>query len=106
MSFRTILLYPFKAEGHFDMDYYINTHLPLVQKHFGPHGLKSWEITEFTPETDQSFRVQVILSWASAEGASTAGNAPGAKVLKDDIANFSDAEPMALTGSVVKKSSL
>lgn len=104
MSFRTILLYPFKAESCFDMDYYIKTHLPLVQKHFGPHGLESWEITEFTPETDQKFRVQVILTWESAEGARDADNTPGANELREDIANFSDVEPMALTGSVVGKS--
>ena len=104
MSFRTVLLYPFKANARFNLDYYINTHMPLVQKHFGPHGLKSWEITKFTAEANQQFNVQVILIWESAEGAKTAGQTSGAKELADDIANFSDELPTALTGTVVKSS--
>jgi hypothetical protein len=26
------------------MDYYLSTHMPLVQEKWGPHGLKSWKV--------------------------------------------------------------
>ncbi|KAK3669298.1 hypothetical protein LTR78_010836 [Recurvomyces mirabilis] len=104
MSFRTVLLYPFKTKARFDLDYYTNIHMPLVQKHFSPHGLKSWEITKFSPETNQQFNIQVILMGESAEGAKAAGDTPGAKELADDVANFSDELPLMLTGTVVKSS--
>jgi hypothetical protein len=26
------------------MDYYLNTHMPLVQEKWGPYGLKSWKV--------------------------------------------------------------
>lgn len=105
MSFRTILLYPFKANSRFDVDYYINTHLPLVEKLFGPYGMTAWEVTKFSTTDDQQFSYQVILKWETAKGAATASASPGAKQLRDDIANFSDDLPIALTGALVKTSS-
>lgn len=37
------ILYPYRENGHFDVDYYCVTHMPLAAKLFGP-SLKSWSV--------------------------------------------------------------
>jgi hypothetical protein len=37
------------GEVKFDLKYYIETHMPLVDKTWGPKGLKSWTVTERKP---------------------------------------------------------
>jgi uncharacterized protein (TIGR02118 family) len=37
------ILYPYHENGHFDMDYYCRTHVPLAVKRFGP-ALRGWSV--------------------------------------------------------------
>jgi uncharacterized protein (TIGR02118 family) len=37
------ILYPYRENGHFDVDYYCVTHMPLAAKLFGP-SLKGWSV--------------------------------------------------------------
>lgn len=39
--------YPHKEGVTFDMDYYLNTHMQIVQKRWGPHGLQRWTVVKF-----------------------------------------------------------
>lgn len=39
--------YPVQEGITFDMDYYLNTHMQLVQQHWGPHGLQKWSVVKF-----------------------------------------------------------
>ena len=55
MSAVIYVSYPRQEGVTFDTDYYINTHMRLVQEHWGPHGMKSWSIVEFE-EGDPSGR--------------------------------------------------
>lgn len=49
------------------MDYYINKHMEIVDRHWRPYGMKSWTILEF-PEGDPSgIHVQAIMLWESVE---------------------------------------
>lgn len=48
------------------MDYYLSTHMPLCGKIWGPHGLQSWQVIQFTTHPDGSkppYKVQAILYW-------------------------------------------
>ncbi|KAK5081558.1 hypothetical protein LTR05_007689 [Lithohypha guttulata] len=47
MSTAIYVSYPRQEGINFDLDYYINTHMKLVEKHWGPHGMKSWTIVQF-----------------------------------------------------------
>ena len=38
--FKVSILYPNKEGTHFNMDYYVRTHMPLVQSRLNPMGLK------------------------------------------------------------------
>lgn len=44
--FKLTVLYPKSAEDHFDLDYYLNSHTPLVKERLGPEGLVKVEIEE------------------------------------------------------------
>jgi len=41
---RIAAAYPRQEGKRFDIDYYTGTHLPMVQKVFGPYGLKKIEV--------------------------------------------------------------
>jgi len=43
---RIAAAYPRQEGKKFDMDYYIHTHLPMVQKKFGPFGLRKIEVDQ------------------------------------------------------------
>ncbi|KAH8682725.1 hypothetical protein BX600DRAFT_430587 [Xylariales sp. PMI_506] len=84
------VLYPKTAYGTFDMEYYLQTHMPLVEKHWGPQGLKEWTVTTLDPEVT-GFRVQALLLWDSAaayQGAAFKDEVFG------DIPNFTNIKPV------------
>ena len=39
-------MYPKTETSTFDMDYYMKTHMPLVQEKWGSHGLKNWTVAK------------------------------------------------------------
>ncbi|KAI5856699.1 hypothetical protein GGS23DRAFT_588786 [Durotheca rogersii] len=91
------VVYP--AGTKFDMDYYLATHMPLVQLKWAPLGLKNWKVIEFTnPEAPYS--VQAVLEWEDATQFAKASATPEAKEVFDDIPNFSDQKPTVLSGTV------
>lgn len=49
------------------MDYYLKTHMPLVDKHWGPFGMKSWTIVQFQENDPSGMHVQAIMLWESVE---------------------------------------
>ena len=47
MSAVIYVSYPRQEGITFDMDYYLNTHMRLVQEHWGPHGMQRWDVVKF-----------------------------------------------------------
>ena len=48
----SVVAYPFRHPEtgeplKFDMDYYLLGHMPMIEKAWGPFGMKSWSITQF-----------------------------------------------------------
>ncbi|KAK3061822.1 hypothetical protein LTS18_005731 [Coniosporium uncinatum] len=63
----------------FNMDYYLSTHMPLVQKTWGPHGLEGYAVTQFKSTGDGGkppYLVQCVLKWG---GDDCVGKAMGAE---------------------------
>ena len=54
-----IVSYPEREGANFDADYYTATHIPLVEKHWGPHGLTGAEV--LFPQGTQPNRAAVLL---------------------------------------------
>ncbi len=97
MSATTTVLYP--KGTNFKMDYYMSTHMPLVQKNWGSYGLKSWKVLQF--DNEQPYCVQATLEWNTADDFGKAAQGPEAKEVLGDIPNFADKDPVIMPGSIV-----
>lgn len=102
------------------MDYYLKTHMPLVQEKWAPYGLKSWKvchaqfpITRFLrgPLSNQAkvikfgeespYVVQATLEWGSMDDFKKAAGSDSIQAVMDDVKNFSNTTPKLMTGEVV-----
>ncbi|WP_266365606.1 EthD family reductase [Tellurirhabdus rosea] len=90
------VLYPKTAESHFDMAYYLQKHVPLVQKRLSPLGLVQIELEEGVaggaPDTKAGFAVIGRLYFPAIEDLQKALAAHGPELI-GDIPNFTDVPP-------------
>lgn len=91
-----------REEGkYFDMDYYVNTHLPVVCKKFEPFGLSRIEVDkpQEAPGGGQSpFFAIGYLYFPSLKHFQDAYRAVGQEVV-GDIIKYTDVKPMIQVGS-------
>ncbi|KAI0155119.1 hypothetical protein GGR57DRAFT_464124 [Xylariaceae sp. FL1272] len=97
MSAPYIMTVIYPAGTKFDMDYYLATHMPLVQKQWAPQGLKAWKVHEYTTP-DAAYTVQAILEWESKEACDKAQTTSEGAVVFGDVSNFSDKTPSVWGG--------
>lgn len=105
MSFALQLLYPTSEGATFNRDHYLNHHMPLVTKLWGPMGMTGWTIVEYTPGEDGAkppFFFGATMTWESAEKCATAFKAEVSKPLLADVANYYNAQPIILNGGVLQ----
>lgn len=91
--------YPASEGTRFDRDYYVATHLPLVEQLWGPFGLTTAQ--GFFPREGGPHEAVAVLSFAdeAAIGAALASDAtPGVLA---DLANFTDIEPLLQRGAAL-----
>lgn len=107
MPFHATVLYPNDDDITFDMDYYLATHMPLVQEKFGKHGLKKWEVLQYGPGGDGSkpkYAVGATLIFDSPEDLGKALGSEDAKPVFGDIPNFTNKQPVFMGGNLIKTS--
>lgn len=92
----------FPKEFKLDMDYYLSTHLPLVQNHWEQFGLKKCTVIQYTDNSGCC--VQAILEWEVEDSFQKAMASDSVGVLMDDVKNFVDEAPTFLHGKVVGSS--
>lgn len=73
--------------------------MPLVQKHWGQYGLQSWKVLKFGD--DAPYCVQATLEWGSLSEFQKAATSDSAKEVLGDVPNFSDKDPILMSGDVV-----
>ncbi len=90
------VLYPYAPGKHFDMDYYCETHMPLVQQVLGP-ACKEIAVDEGTgsvaPGSPPPFAA-IGHMYFDSEEAMRAAYAGHMDELAADIANFTDIQPL------------
>ncbi|KAH9879406.1 hypothetical protein J1614_002846 [Plenodomus biglobosus] len=96
-----IIAYPRTEKSTFNKDYYVSTHIPLVEKIWKPLGLKSWTVGELNPDGPYSY--SVVMEFESLEAFGKATQDPGTKAVMEDVANFSSEQPMLLHGGVIAR---
>ncbi|AWT53894.1 EthD family reductase [Mycolicibacterium smegmatis] len=83
------------ADSRFDRDYYMTEHVPLVERAWGPHGLRSAEVY-FAAEAGEADGVITIClcHFEDRDAMEKALSAPETAAVMDDVANFTDIAPV------------
>jgi len=94
----------YQPTPNFNLDYYLNTHTPLVEKLFTPHGLKKIQVLKgvggLFPGSPADFGIVATLHFESLEGLQAALSAAGPEIL-GDIGNFTDIPPKVQVNEVL-----
>jgi uncharacterized protein (TIGR02118 family) len=96
------VLYPNGTDLIFDMEYYLTTHMPLVAKIWGPHGLQSWKVIQLFDHPDGTrapYCVQCILTWSKLTDVEIITKTESDPVFAD-IKNFTSEKPIFIAGMV------
>ncbi|KAK1834902.1 ribosomal lysine N-methyltransferase [Podospora conica] len=95
-------IYPNDQHAHYDMDYLIDKHLPMVKERWAPYGMRSWTVTKFTPNPEgipPPYAFSTTLAWDRHESIGNALEGKDINAIMDDVTKFSDKEPL-ITGKV------
>jgi uncharacterized protein (TIGR02118 family) len=97
------VMYPAAAEATFDMDYYRQTHIPLVRTRWNACGLRELKVMTGAGAPGggaPTYSVIALLTFDSAADVDQAVARHGAEIM-GDIANFSNAQPVIQINDVV-----
>lgn len=82
----------------FDMAYYLESHMPMIERAWGPYGMSSWSINKFPspcPLTGETppYLVQTTCYFDTVESFKMALE-KGSEETKPDVAKFSNVFPV------------
>jgi len=84
------------------MDYYLQSHMALVDKHWRSYGLKSWSVQQFEDKDPSGLYVQTTLHWRSIEDFQRAWDA-NIPELMNDLENYTETVPTRWIAKVLKQ---
>jgi uncharacterized protein (TIGR02118 family) len=94
---RLAVLCPKSSESTFDMDYYLNKHVPMVVSRLAPMGLVKGEIDEgvagLTPDQPALYMVIGCLMFQSIDDLQNGFATHGAEIM-GDVPNFTNVQPI------------
>ena len=95
------VLYPVGDDTNFDHNYYMATHIPLVDKHMGAHiaSVTASKGLAGGPDVPAGFHVIASMTFASMDNLQAALAVAGPVLA--DIPNFTNTEPQMLIGEVI-----
>ncbi|KAM0354870.1 hypothetical protein ACHAPU_000706 [Fusarium lateritium] len=97
--FTVLIQYP---TGHdFDVDYYVNTHMPLAEKVWKSHGLQGADIIKLSGEGP--YQIYSILRWESLEAFQKAYAMEETKAVQEDVKNFTTGKATIAFGDTVAR---
>ena len=80
------VMYPSGAGTRFDMDYYLQKHMPLVSERWSSKGLHGYEVVKGVATPDGKtppYQVMAFLRFESADAFAGAAQADGAEIFGD-----------------------
>ncbi|KAK0370602.1 ethyl tert-butyl ether degradation EthD [Colletotrichum limetticola] len=104
MTVTIIVVFPNDPDAKYDIDYYTTKHMPLIQEQWGKYGVTSWSVTKFQPGADGTqplYAFGSTVTWDNIEQIKTAFAGPEADGIMGDVPNFSNKQPIFLTGEVL-----
>ena len=108
---RLTVLYPKGANSYFDMDYYLQKHIPWAQESLTPLGVVRLDLEEglagAAPDAPPAYHMIVSLSFNTMEELQNTIASQG-EALRADIPNYTNSQPQLQISRVieVKKQSL
>ena len=103
---RVSLLYPKTKESHFSMDYYINKHIPLLQKKLKDMGLMRIHIDEgvgsAVPGLPAPFAAIGYMTFNTVDELREGFAAHGSEIM-GDIPNFTNVQPLIQISRILSK---
>lgn len=97
------VVYPNNPDTHFDFEYYLGTHVPLVGSLLAPAGLRRAEVDRGLggmPGEPAPFHAMAHLHFDTVE-AFTAAFGPHAATILGDIPNYTNAAPSIQISEIV-----
>jgi len=95
------VIYPIGENTHFDYDYYLARHMPLVGEHMGEH-IQDTLITKGLaagPDTPPGSYAVATMTFADGDALNAALGAAGPVLA--DIPKFTNTQPQMLIGEVI-----
>lgn len=105
MSATVTILYLNEPNATYDLDYYSNIHMPLVQKHWTKYGLKRWSICKLLPNADGSsmpFVFYGVIELESVDKLRAAFQDAAIEEMMSDVKNYASIKPVILMGELVR----
>lgn len=103
-AFSVVVIYPRGKDTYFNIDYYLQSHIPLAERLWGPFGMKLHSITHYgdTDESSAAYHLSCVLDWEGKEGFDRAQQSPSTKEVMDDVASgrITNVTPVFLSGVV------
>ncbi len=87
-----IVYYPYTAGAGFEAAYYAQTHIPLVERSWRPHGLLECSIL-WPADESQPFACMVILAFSDGAAIDAALASPVTEEVMADVARFTSIQP-------------
>ncbi|CAK1367171.1 hypothetical protein CB0940_10486 [Cercospora beticola] len=103
MSFIISVLFPNDEDAQYDIEYYVQKHMPRIAEEWAKYGVTGWNVREFAPGPDGSKPPYAFGSetfWTSKDKLSDAFTGPEAAGIMEDVKNFSNKQPIFLYGDV------
>lgn len=101
MAYSLQVVYPASEGTRFDFDYYLATHMPMVEQHLGPHIDRTLVTKGLASGPDAPPAFHAVTTMVFADKAAMDAAMGAAEPLLQDIPNFTDCEPQMLVGEVV-----
>lgn len=104
MTFNLTILYPNRDDIKFNMQYYLHTHMPLVERDWSPAGLLKWDVTEYALSVDgqkPAYYAGNTMIWKDEMSYIAAFKGPASAGIFGDIPNFCNYQPIIISGNVV-----
>jgi uncharacterized protein (TIGR02118 family) len=101
MSVSLQVLYPVSDGSRFDLDYYLNSHMPLVDEYMGAQ-IERVLVTKGLaggPDVPPGFHAVATIVFHDQDAMNAA--MAGSKPVLEDIPNFTNVTPQMLIGEVI-----
>ncbi|RAH75727.1 uncharacterized protein BO66DRAFT_416913 [Aspergillus aculeatinus CBS 121060] len=105
MTLTVTVVFPNDTDAKYDIDYYVENHMTLVEKLWSQYGLQGWSVTKYIPGLDGSPPLYAFGSevfWENEEGMKEAFRSSSVAEIMADVARFSNKSPIFLIGQTIK----